>query len=219
MDTSAKKTSSRCWYSRFRRRNRLPIDWKTFWKAELKFFISALLTMVGMGIGALALLQINKTAEGPFSKVACQALLGISSEPLMVVSAVLLVVAGLSATVLLILIPKTGWINAREVLKYSFKGIADFSTQLPLAVGAVGLASSSHVTAIPSLLKLTPICLTLAVLQHLVFSIIFYGVDHKQTKAGKGAALIVALAALALVIYLSTTLDWSRYLYAPRLCG
>jgi len=219
METSAQKTSRRGWYSRFRDANSLPIDWKEFWAAQLKFIISAILTMGGLGIGALALLQINKTAEGPFSKVACQALLGISSEPLMVVSAVLLVVAGLSATLLLILIPKTGWTNTRDVLKHSFKGIADFSTQLPLAVGAVGIASSSYVTAIPSLFKLAPICLALAALQHLIFSIIFYGVDHEQTKGGKRSAFIVAVTALVLVIYLSTTLDWSRYLYAPQLCG
>ncbi|WP_127564263.1 hypothetical protein [Stenotrophomonas indicatrix] len=203
-----------------RNANKITIDWKHFRQSALKFIITSALTVVGIGIGALLLLFIHTRAEGDISKVACQALSGIASLPLMVVSQLLLVQAGLLVLLFLIWLPKTGKQGLlREIVKGSYKGMADFSIQLPLAVGGVGVATTIYFNSIPSVLWMFPLCLLLSSAQKLTFSIIFYGGKSEQTIGWKWTAFLIASAALALFAYLTINLDWQPYLYTPPLCN
>lgn len=202
-----------------RNANRITIDWKQFWQSALKFIITSALTVVGIGIGAILLLFVHTEAEGDVSEVACQALSGIASLPLMVVSQLLLIQAGLLVLLLLIWLPRTGKQGLiREILKGSYKGMADFSIQLPLAVGGVGVATTIYFNSIPSVLWMFPLCLILSSAQKLTFSIIFYGGKAEQTIGWRWAAFLIASVALAIFAYLTVHLDWRPYLYTPPLC-
>lgn len=206
--------------TKFREDNRVTINWREFRSSAGKFIASTALTTVGIGIGAWALLIVNSTTDGAISAVACQALLGIASEPLMAVSALLLIEVGLFVAMCLVWLPRTGNSGRiREILKNSFKGIADFSTQLPLAIGGVGIATSLHYSAMPSLISLLPFCMLLTWLQKLAFSIIFYGGDHEQSTSGKWAAFALALAGFVGLAYLATILNWQQFLYPQRICN
>ncbi|WP_019337265.1 hypothetical protein [Stenotrophomonas geniculata] len=202
-----------------RNANKIAIDWKQFWQSALKFIITSALTVVGIGIGAMLLLLVHATAEGDVSEVACQALSGIASLPLMAVSQLLLVQAGLLVLILLIWLPRTGKLGLiREILKGSYKGMSDFSIQLPLAIGGVGVATTIYFNSIPSVLWMFPLCLALSSAQKLAFSIILYGGKAEQTIGWRCAAFLIASVALAIFAYLTIHLDWRPYLYTPPLC-
>lgn len=202
-----------------RNANKIAIDWKEFWQSALKFNITSALTIVGIGIGALLLLFIHKTAQGDVSEVACQAFSGIASLPLMAVSQLLLVQAGLLALPCLIWLPRTGKQGLlREILTSSYKGMSEFSVQLPLAVGGVGLATAIYFKANPSILWMLPLYLTLSSIQKLTFSIIFYGGKAEQTVAWRWAACVIASVALAMFAYLTMHLNWRPLLYTTPIC-
>lgn len=200
--------------------NKITIDWKNFRTLAFRFCATATLTTAGICIGACLLLFINTAAEGDLSVVACQALTGIASLPLMAVSSLLLVQAGLLLTLFLVWLPNTGKLGKfRQTLKGSYKGIPDFSIQLPLAIGGVSAATSIYLTtAITSLAVLLPLCLGISGAQKLVFWIIFYGGESEQSIGWKWAAFMVALVAFAGFAYAPMHLDWRPFLYTPPLC-
>lgn len=201
-----------------RNANHINIDWSKFRKSALNFVAAAALTMIGIGFGAWVLLFVNTRSEGVLSAMACQALSGIASFPLMAVSSLVLIQGGLVATLLLIWLPRIGkWGKLGEVIKASYKGIADFSIQLPLAIGGVATATAVHSTGILTLLWLFPLALCLSSLQKLVFSIIMYS-DSDQSIGWKWAAFAVTLTAIAGFTYAAMNFNWQPFLNTPPLC-
>ncbi len=198
--------------------NSINIDWIEFRKSAPKFVAAAALTMIGIGFGAWVLLFVNTRSEGVLSAMACQALSGIASFPLMAVSSLVLIQAGLVTTLLLMWLPKIGkWSKLGEIIKTSYKGIADFSIQLPLAIGGVATASSVHSPGSLTLLWLFPLALCLSSLQKLVFSIIMYS-DSDQSVGWKWAASAVTLTAIAGFTYAAMNFNWQPFLNTPPLC-
>lgn len=96
--------------------------------------------------------------------------------------------------------------------------MAEFSVQLPLAVGGVGLATAIHFKANPSVLWMLPLCLTLSSIQKLTFGIISYGGKAEQTIGWRWAAFVIASVALAIFAYLTMHLNWRPFLYTPPIC-
>lgn len=203
----------------WRNANKVSIDWAAFRRSTPKFIAAAALTMIGIAIGAWLLLFINTRAQGDLSTVACLALSGIASFPLMAVSSLVLTQSGLLAALFLIWLPRTGrWGKLGEVIKASYKGIADFSIQLPLAIGGVATATVMYSKGSPTLLWLFPLGLSLSSMQKLLFSIIFYS-NSESSVVGKLAASGVALTAIAGFTYFAMNLDWRPFLYTPPLCN
>jgi len=201
-----------------RNANNINVDWKEFRKSALKFVAAAALTMSGIGFSAWVLLFVNTRSEGVLSAMACHALSGIASFPLMAVSTLVLIKAGLVATLLLIWLPRIGkWRKLGEAIKASYKGIADFSIQLPLAIGGVATATSVHTTGSLALLWLFPLALCLSSLQKLVFSIIMYS-DSDQSVGWKWAASAVTLTAIAGFTYAAMNFNWQPFLNTPPVC-